>query len=406
MTDNSSTLKGPITVYAYGQPQAPSSPWVYLTSPAGGTATFPPAAPAGHSGTPIPGFALPANGIINVPQNFSGRIYFAFNNSTLAIGSNGPSSGAAAPAPWAMDGSQSTAWDFIEITWFPSQGPDADLSQVDSYFADMTFQFVTTGGSPTPLSTPNGFPAGSNAKIVADINNLPAFTGLLQTVNGTTLSRVISPGHPLAATVPGGPTFSATYFDSWIQTFWSYYQANTSSFSQLPSGRILSGTTGGPNTPFSIKTSSGTSVGQIPYPSTAAVFNNNGPFVTPTNLNPADQSALGDMLTIGNWLAGALNRSVQNGTTSTPTLFPMCPPSSFPAGTTAQSPLYWLGQAAPGSVPNPSLKTNSYAAEMHKYALGGLAYGYAYDDQCNFSMNVQLPASYSNGGFQLKITIN
>jgi hypothetical protein len=415
---NNTGVGGTITVYVSGlNPSAPTT-WVYLTSATAGT-TLP--LPAG--GTAIAGFALPANGCIDLPPLISGRVYLALGGNTLAdYVSNGPSSGVNAPAPWSVNAANANTtvvYDFLEYTWTNAGSAfNIDVSQVDALGIPISFQAVNANGSPA-ASPVYGMKPHAVTGLEADLNTLGSpWTGLIQQTGTAGVSRVISPQH--AVNIPndggtaappypaGSPLLSATYYNATIAQIWAAYQGTNFLAMSYPQFGTAYGLVNPTTNAFNFYASASTSsalVGSIPYPTTWDIFNNAGAFTT------------GATGTSGLYIGRALVTNIERGTLPVPSPLPNTWPTGPQPFCGGSDWVNFYGGAATmgGTIPTSSVTTNWYSALMHKYGqvpistLPGLAYAFPDDDECQGPINGLYDPDYSQSytaGEQWSVTLN
>ncbi len=418
---NNSGVGGTITVFVYGLYPSNTSTWAYLTSATSGAIQTLPA-----SGTPIPGFALPTNGCIDLPPLVSGRIFLALGGHTLAgFVSNGPTSGVAAPAPWspaAPNNNVTVVYDFLEYTWTSTTSSfNIDVTQVDAFGIPVSFQAVNSSGTPAagPLY---GMKPHALSYLARDLTTLGSpWTGLIQATGTAGVSRVISPQHaaniptdgvtpaPGASYPPGSPTFDPSYYNAIIAQIWSTYQGTNFlalSYPQFPTAYGLVNPATNVFTFYASPSTSSAVLGAIPYPTTWDVLNNAGAFAA---------NATG---TYGIYIGRALVVSIERGTLPVPNPLPATWPTTIQPFCGGSDWVNFYGGAATvgGTVPLSSVVTNWYSALMHKYGqqpiatLPGLAYAFPDDDECqNPGGNGLYDPDYSQtytAGEQWNVTLN
>ena len=458
---NNTTISGPITVYVAGlnptnltyNTQNPAN-YCYLTSATGAAL-----APLPANNVPIPGFTLPPNGIINLPPIVSARVYFALGGQALSYLSNGPSlpapgptpapSGAPTPTPPPAGGGPrnpspwdgtlpnvNVPFDFVEYSWPVNSNFNIDVTQVDALGIPISFQLQ----SASVLGTTFGMQPNAVTKTIADFTTLssPAgatnWSGLVQKV-GSYGFRIINPAHGVNGFSPStctanssGPTFSATYFDNYVNAVWSTY---TKVFMPLYyAGQVpISGTTPlyglvDANNIFQFyATPDNTqpSVASISKPNTCDVLGNAGNLTPPGG---AQGTYVGRALavnfnrgTAGLQAASIARRGAETvGRTAQGTI-PVGLPIQPLCGQSDWNLFYGGSLTQGGTTPVASVTTNWYSALMHKYGYAsnaptypGLAYGFADDDECNNAAGVaayapDTSAPYASGQ-QWVVTLN
>ncbi len=301
---------------------------------------------AGHltyNGVNYPNYAftLGQANLLKLPPLYSGRIYISLGSPMYmqTVGS-GTSVGYAGPNPQnSSDPNNNTHYDWYEFT-YGSNGVYINTTQVnqfglplllDVYGNNKTFHQQT--GITQSIAT---IDAAWGSELPSNFTSSP--------INNY---RILSP----AETNFGAGQANGTYFDNYIGQTWSYYANNP--LNVTIGARSFTGNTHG-NT-FTLKevnTGNGAFQGGtgyvIGYPTTQQVLVCNGVFAT-GDPNP-DRNAI--ELAIEAQLCAALNRHVATNVAQWGT------PAAY-------------YQAAPA---------NFYAAFWHRHGVGGLAYGFSYDD--------------------------
>ena len=418
---NNTAVSGTITVTAWGEDPSNLSTWDYITGPAGGVATAP------ASGNAVPSWALPANGCIDLPPLVSAHVLLMLGGNSFSIYSNGPTSGIAQPNPWVVNqgnaGEINTVWDFLEYTWTNTTSAfNLDVTQVDQLGIPISFNTVNSSGSPVPTQ-PFGMKPYATSNIVNDFNELgKPWTGLIQTTSVAGAPRIFSPQHaanipadgaptPSPAPSPNSPVFSVTNFwDPVVNKIWQTYTGSTFlhlSYAQF--GNAYGVVDSHQNFNFyATKSTGGTLLATIPYPTTWDVFNNAGAFTT---------SASGPY---GIFIGRALVVEIERGTLPVPSPLPAnWPAYAQPFCGLSDSQFFFGGTTTHGgALPTQGLVVNWYAAEMHKYGEAptgsglpgvGLAYGFPDDDECQGPINglydPDASATFS-AGQQWNVTLN
>lgn len=302
---------------------------------------------AGHltyNGVNYPNYAftLAQATLLKLPPLSSGRVYISLGSPMYmqTVGS-GTSVGYAGPNPQnASDPNNNTHYDWYEFT-YNSAGVFINTTQVNQFGLPLLLDVY---GNNKTFHQQTGI-TQSIAAIDSDWGSeLPsAFTS-----TPITSYRILSP----AETNFGAGQANGTYFDSYISQTWSYYASNP--LNVTIGSRSFTGKTSG-NTFTLNEVNSGNGAFQggtdyvIGYPTTQQVLVCNGVFATGDASN-SDRNAI--ELAIEAQLCAALNRHVATNVSQWGT------PTDF-------------YQAAPA---------NYYAAFWHRHSVGGLAYGFAYDD--------------------------
>ena len=362
VNNNPRMTSSKIEFYIFGQNNATNA-WEYVTAN-GGTVAIP---NTGDAVVPIK-WAGTGNTsqTLFVPPLTACRIYIvcgSFSSSPpFTVGKSG--AGPNTPAPWAgTDGSQTVFFDYVEYTW-NSGGINIDTTQVDCF--GLALGATLKGASGTQKF---GFLGGS---ITATYNGLKSLGGQWATLNKQYPYRVVNPKN---GNGPVGFFTNDGFLDSDVMGAWNSYKSGV----WLTMGDLAAA--GSPNPVYgtvdadsnfnwyTTKSTSGTLIGTMPNPQsvsgttpTIQMFSANGVFVNFTN-TPAGNETL--MAAVGNRVSGALNRGTMSNASQ-----PACPPVKQYPGSPYQ---------------------NQYASVVHSvaanpaYGIGGGAYAFPYDDNCNQS---------------------
>ncbi len=287
-------------------------------------------------------FTLAQAKLLKLPQMYSGRIYISLGSPMYmqAVGS-GASVGYAGPnAQNSSDPNNDVHYDWYEFTYNTS-GVYINTTQVnqfglplllDVYGANKTFH-QQTGITETIAQLDSQW----GSELPSNFTSTPISN-----------YRILSP----AETNFGAGQANGAYFDSYISQTWSYYASNPLNITL--GARSFTGKTSGQTFTFNeVNTGNGAFQGGtgyvVGYPTTQQVLVCNGAFATGDAGN-TDRNSV--ELAIEAQLCAALNRHVATNVSQWGT------PSAY-------------YQAAPA---------NYYAAFWHRHSVGGLAYGFSYDD--------------------------
>ncbi|KAI9731851.1 MAG: hypothetical protein M1818_007716 [Claussenomyces sp. TS43310] len=232
---------------------------------------------------------------VTIPQIAGGRVWFVIGDTLTFLlnpGSTGP--GLAEPSPSnSADPNYLKTWDFCEFTFNTTQ-LFANISYVDFVSIPVALTLTNTSGTTQHVS---GIPSDGLATICSGLqsqnsSDSAGWDGLIITNGGSNL-RAVSPntGYQL------GLGLQSTYYDSYVNSVWSYYTSNQLSIDTQVDYGTVSGQVGSDgNLDFG-------SIGSFAKPSAADIFScSTGPFATPsTNTD--------EMLAIIPRLAAAFNRS-------------------------------------------------------------------------------------------------
>lgn len=379
VNDNPRMTSSQIEFYIFGQNNGTQA-WEYVTAN-GSTVAIP---NQGDAVVPIKwAGAGNTSQTLFVPPLTSCRIYivcgsFASSSPPFTVGKSG--AGPNPPAPWAgTDGSQAVYFDYVEYTW-NSGGINVDTTQVDCF--GLALAAALSGVKGTQKF---GFAGGSVTALSGGIKSLG---GQWATLNNQFPYRVINPKN---GNGPAGFFTNDGFLDSQIMAAWNSYQNGAwmtmSDLAAAGSSNPVYGTVDASSNLnwYTTQSTSGVLIGTMPSPQsvsgttpTIQMFSANGVFVNFTNTPPANATL---MAAIGNRVSGALNRGTMANASQ-----PACPPVKQYPGSPYQ---------------------NQYAAVLHAiaanpaYGIGGGAYAFPYDDNCNQSTDTTDPAPKS-----LTITVN
>src|SRR3984957_17448251 len=162
---------------------------------------------------------------IEIPTMRGARLYVSFNKPILL---DVPDNGIPL-APSGNDSSErnvnyNTMWDFMEWTYQPSHPMGAGLgvntSSVDGANIPMEFRVVGANPASQPIDETRGFKPGGFSKFLASLEAQKDFSRLIL----PNTQRVLSPYNGMADGAPrGGPVFSKTYLDGYINAVWKKY---------------------------------------------------------------------------------------------------------------------------------------------------------------------------------------
>ena len=297
--------------------------------------------------TPIADYSIPLGASGSSPTTFTlqeyvigGRVWFSVDQKIQFFvnppGGGGGVPGLVQPGFNSSDPNWQTNWTFCEFT-FNSANLYANISYVD--LVALPVSMATTGASGAQSVSP--LPAGALSSIASGLQAQHAADGapwdqLVATGSSGEVLRIMSPTH--------SPTDFGGYWDSYLNSVWSYYQSHTLTVNGQGSIGSYSGTVSGDAFVFSGLNDDGVA---FTKPSAADIFGcASGP------LYNSGGDARG---AVAARLGAALNRSsllVSGGDNQ--------PDGVSPSG-------YYTDAT-----------TNHYARLVHKYATVG--YAFPYDD--------------------------
>jgi hypothetical protein len=299
----------------------------------------------GYANYSIP---VPASGLsMPLPQLSGARMYVSLGAPLkIAVSSSGvPNS----PPGWvASDPNYDILFDWVEFT-YNSSGWNGNTTAVDMF--GLPLQIALHGSSGT--QTVGTLPGGRSA-VMSALENASGWSGTV--ISGPALGlgvtlplRAIAPFHAI-----DNGTFDAHYLDAYIASVWSTYASQPLTMNTSAWGTYTAQVVGGA-LQF---TQPGQTTISFAEPSTYDVFANAGTLsAQPCGGAPSTACLVQGQM--ANALSGAWNRSTL-GIDST---IPACTSSEFYTTT----------------------PTNDYAKDIHVNSVRGLAYGFGFDDSCDFS---------------------
>jgi hypothetical protein len=337
---------GDSTAYYYvvGQ-DGPGGPWSYLKTD--GTIA---------RATPGADFAIPLSQLPNptCPKFHSARVLVSIGKK-LTLKVDERTGEPVTPPGWVKTNPDyDVLYDWVEFT-YDSKGLGCNTSFVDMTSLPLSMKLTGSSGEKRVGPKP-----GAGPLIYAGMRSHPHFGNLIVTSGGRDL-RVIAPGHGIESGV-----FPGDYLDVYIAACWDYFKNNDLSVAyQWPVGKTLMATGRVDSSgKFAFKRA-GKLVRSIAKPTTKDVFFCNGALL-------AENDEGGQIAAV---IGAALNRTVLRGTSSQP----QCTSSGFYT----------------------QEHTNFYSLVLHQNTIGGLCYGFPFDDICNLFSSYIHDAAPS----QLEITI-
>jgi beta-galactosidase len=301
-------------------------------------------------------FTLAQSKLLKIPTFISARAYISLGNP-LYVQVNGDGkgnvTGYAGPNPQnATDPNINTHFDWYELN--NNNGIYINTTQVDEFGLPLLLDVWGAGGT---FHQRVGI-TESIAQIDSEFaSEVPA---QFQPPTMSNL-RILSPAKVSMAS--GGT--NANYFDSYIASAWAQY--STTPLTVTLNGRQFSGTTSGSTFTFKEINSSSAHTGEVfvvQQPSTQDVLVCAGTMASGVAGNtPQLQDENAIQLQLENQICSATNRGV------------LLTPASW-----ANASTYY--QSSPA---------NFYSQFWHKHSIGGLAYGFSYDDNNNQSTTITTP---------------
>jgi hypothetical protein len=299
----------------------------------------------GYANYSIP---VPASGLsMPLPKLSAARMYVSLGAPLrIAISSSGvPNS----PPGWvASDPNYDVLFDWVEFT-FDSTGWNGNTTAVDMF--GLPLQIALNGSSGT--QTVGTLPGGRNA-ILDGLAGTAGWSGTVVTGPaqglGTTLAlRAIAPFHAI-----DNGTFDAHYLDAYIGSTWNEYAGNSLTMKTSAWGTYTGQVSNGTLT----FTQPGQASISFAEPSTYDVFANSGTLAA----DPCGSAPSTACLVQGQ-MADALSAAWNRTTLGIDSTVPACTSSEFYTTT----------------------PTNEYAKLIHANSVRGLAYGFGFDDSCDYS---------------------
>jgi hypothetical protein len=331
------------TVYAYVS-GSDSSGWPGFVGPDGHFQRLP--SPSAVL-TPVGDFSIPLGASGSAPTTFTlqdyvigGRVWFSVGQKIQFFvnppGGNGGVPGLVQPGFTSSDPNWQTDWTFCEFT-YNSANLYANISYVD--MVALPVSMASNGSSGAQSVSP--LPAGALASIASGLQSQHATDGapwdqLVATDSSGAALRILSPAH--------SPTDFGGYWNSYLDSVWSYYQSHTLTVQGQGAIGSYAGTVSGDTLTFAGLADDG-----VPFtkPSAVDIFGcASGP------LYNSGSDARG---AVAARLAAALNRS-----------------SLLVSGGDSQPD----GVVPSGYYQDPT--TNHYARLVHQYA--SIGYAFPYDD--------------------------
>ncbi|MGN6527240.1 MAG: glycoside hydrolase family 64 protein [Burkholderiaceae bacterium] len=241
-------------------------------------------------------------------------------------------------------------FDFVEMAIDPNSGFYGNTTRVDQFGFPVTLRLQGLGGYDQTVGETQ-----TRAALVSEFAGaVPGpFQGLAQ--SPYLPYRIVAPGH--ASFRPGQP--NANYLDGYIATVWNEYQTRTLTFTDQQgtfTGHVVNGA-------FVFTDGQGTyTIARAP--TTAEALLGNGVLNDPTGQSPGTPG-WDKQLQIQAQLCAAINRHI------------------------VENPSQW---STPGAFYGAGSAANWYARFWHDHAIGGLAYGFPYDDVGGFSSSLHTAA--------------
>ena len=306
------------------------------------------------TGYPNYSFTLSQSTLLKLPQLSSGRAFISLGEPVyLEVVQGGDGSiGYAGPNPQnTSDPNNDVHYDWYEFTYNAS-GIYINTTQVDQFGLPLLLDVYGNGGS---FHQQTGI-----TETVAQIDQ-EFSSGIPAPFNTTPVSnlRILSP----TKTTFGAEQQNGNYFDSYVASVWSYYSGTPITFSLFGGSREFTGTTSGSSFNFTeINLNNGAYVGNnysVAKPSTQDILQCSGTMASGnanTDINTVD-------LAIEAQFCAAFNRHdmMDVSTWATPSAWYSASPANY------------------------------YAQFWHQHSVGGLAYGFAYDDVSSQSSTITTP---------------
>ncbi|QRN55656.1 discoidin domain-containing protein [Dyella caseinilytica] len=296
-----------------------------------------------------------ANHQLNLPPLTAGRIYVSEGSPlymSIVAGANGGSNGYAGPNPLNnTDPNINVHYDWYEFTYSSTGGIFINTTQVNQFGLPL---LLDVWGSNETYHMQVGINESIANLDQEYVNQTPA---AFNTPAPTNL-RILSP----AETTFNAGGANGNYFDSYIASTWMQYSGSPVTITV--NGRQFTGTASGSTLTFTEVNPAAANVGEtfvVQQPSTQDILECAGTMATGVaGSTPQQQDENAIQLQLENQICAATNRGVLLA----------------PANWTNASTYY---QSAPA---------NFYSWFWHQHSVGGLAYGFSYDDNNNQSTTI------------------
>ena len=235
-------------------------------------------------------------------------------------------------------------FDFVEMSLEPNLGFFGNTTRVDHFGFPITLRLQGMDGYDQTVGETESR-SSLFSQFVAEVPN--EFKGLAQAPYAP--YRIVAPAHGNFR--PGGA--NANYLDGYINAVWNKYTTQTLTFTDAQgtfTGQVVNG---------QFRFSDGLGTYHVNKPTTSEVLLGNGALNDPSGTTPG--AVYDKQLQTQAQVCAALNRHIMED----------------PAHWGSSQFFYPAGQPA-----------NYYAKFWHTHSLGGLAYGFAYDDVWNYSSSV------------------
>ncbi len=315
-------------------------------------------------------FTIDQAPLLKLPPITSARAYISLGAPLyMAVhGTNGQVTGYAGPAPWnSADPNAKTHFDWYEFNYAlnadGSTGVYINTTQVDMFGLPLVLDVWASGGS---FHQEVGI-----AETIAQLDSEYAaqVPAAFQPSSITSLN-IFSPDK-IASMEAGGP--NANYFANVIQTAWTSY-AKTPITIPL-AGRQFTGTASGTTLTFTEVNPARQNAGEtfvVQQPPTQDILACSGTMANGVTVTAAAGTALAAQQTDENNVQQQLENQICSATNRGILL--------APTSTWATASTYY------GSAP-----ANFYSWFWHRHSIGGLAYGFSFDDNNNQSTTIQTP---------------
>jgi beta-galactosidase len=314
----------------------------------------------GPNGQTYPNYAftLAQSHQLTLPALTSGRIYISEGSPlymSIVAGANGGNNGYAGPNPLnATDPNINVHYDWYEFTYGTNGGIYINTTQVNQFGLPL---LLDVWGSNETFH----MQAGINESIANIDQEYVSQTPAAFHTPAPNSLRILAPA---ATTFNTGGT-NGNYFASYIQSAWTQYSATP--LTVTLNGRQFTGTTSGSTFTFAEVNPAAANAGEVftvMQPSTQDILGCAGTMATGVAGNSTqqqDENAI--QLQLENQICAATNRGV------------------------LLTPAAWATAAAYYQ----SSPANFYSQFWHNHSVGGLAYGFSYDDNNNQSTTITTP---------------
>ncbi|HEV3091805.1 MAG TPA: beta-1,3-glucanase family protein [Candidatus Cybelea sp.] len=348
----------------YGQGVAPDKKWYHVVNAAGKMKLC--TSTNGKYSADY-SFNLAKVSTIQIPTMRAARLYISFNKKLLLIvNEKGVPSPPKANNSHASNVNYNTIWDFVEWTYNPAfpkgSGWNGNITNVDATNIAMQFNVVGSDETGKRLDLTSGMKPGDYSMFRASLQGNPDFKNLILPKT----QRVLSPADGIASEAsPGGPVFSPTYLDDYLNKVWTKYETDSLTMETNLFGQWAGQVKGGELVFTQQNGSPKLDPVVFSKPTTLQAFANDNICVSGCKKKGEWQQE-----DVNNQLRSAFLAAIMRSTLLTDTTIGIKYESKY----CKESENFYQATT-----------TNVYAKYLHANALEGRAYGFGFDDTCDQS---------------------